>query len=203
MSEGQWNQLSSHPILFKPSYLRLLWPVIHNLILGDVGDMAWGPRIINQLWFSSPFLNLHCWRFMGVMPQGREKWRVAGQNVWVTGRGRIGSKKSHHPLPPTPTTHITCAIFTASFSTPKHNFHMQGRWRQLPPDRVHRPFPWYMFIQRTVALDPSSFSRSAPGTCEAKFLWDPELPLFPLVGRKNRLSPKFRFSYIIAHSRQK
>lgn len=100
MSEGKWNQLSSHPILFKPSYLRLLWPVMHNLILGDVGDMAWGPRIINQLWFSSPFLNLHCWRFMGVMPQGREKWRVAGQNAWVTGRGRIGSKKSHHPLPP-------------------------------------------------------------------------------------------------------
>lgn len=141
MSEGKWNWLGSHPVLFKPSYLRLRWPVIHNLILGDAGDMAWGTSIINQLWFSSPFLNLHCWRFMGITPHGRAKWGVAGQKVWVTGRGRIDSRKSHHALPPTFPTHITCAIIIASSSTPKYNFHVQGRWRQLLADRVHRPFP--------------------------------------------------------------
>ena len=79
-----------------------------------------------------------------------------------------------------------------------------ARKMEIAPCRPSpQAFPWYMFKQRTGVLDQSSFSRSAPGMCEAKFLWDPELPLFPLVGGKNRLSFKFRFSYITAHSRQK
>lgn len=186
MSQRKYDWLVSHSVLFKTSNLRLFWSIIHNLVLGDIGDTAWGPGItISQLWFFSPFLGAYSsWRFVGIKFQGRKKWRMTDQKIWVTGRERVGSKKSHHPLflhvirrPAHP--HLSPHSMLSSqpcFFNRKLDFHLQGRWGQLFPDWVHMPFLLHVFTQRTVNSDHSSFSRSIPSIYEAIFFTKPWAP---------------------------
>lgn len=90
-------------------------------------------------------------------------------------------------LPPTPTTHITCALHSFFLNTGNTTSTCREDG-DSSSQTESTGLSWYMFIQRTGALDQSSFSRSAPGT-----VWRPNSeilsPLFPLVGGKTGFLP--------------